>query len=109
MCETKELVYTKAAGVVEGTPHDNMAKIHAYLTRKSIIDDYPGRSSSITLTNVVKNEVHLLKQQNVSEVENASAEIVHIKYKRYTYLTGTHASNSESSVIAVHYKPTPTA
>lgn len=38
--------------------------------------------------------------------ENTPAEVVYIKNEHYSYLQGTHLSNSDRSVYTVHHRPT---
>lgn len=65
MCETPVLVSTQAAGLIKVILREKVAKSHARMTAKGIMDIYPGRSFHITVTNFGKIDVHLPKHQNV--------------------------------------------
>lgn len=71
------------------------------------MDVYPVRPFYITIPYCGKTVVHLRKLQKVGEVANAPEEVVHNKDERISYLFGTKANKNDSSVNAVHYKPTP--
>lgn len=52
------LVFTKAAGLVEVTPHEKVGKNHVYMTTKGIMDVYPLRTYYITTANFGKVHEH---------------------------------------------------
>lgn len=56
--ETLVLVSTQAAGLIEIIPHENVAKTHACVTAKGIVDVYPGRPFYITIANFGNADVH---------------------------------------------------
>lgn len=61
MCETLVIVSTQAAGLTESIPCAYVAKHHACMMAKGLIDAYPGRPCYITFVNSRMAYTHLLK------------------------------------------------
>lgn len=104
MGETAEFASAQVDGLIEIISHINIAKNHACMTAKQIMDVYQGSLFYITIVSFSKVDVHLPKHQMGGEVANVPVEMVYIKDERYSYLPDTHANNSERSVSAVNYK-----
>lgn len=51
--------------------------------------------------------MQLSKNQKIRDIENVLSEIVRIRNERFSYHSGAHAYNNESSLESVQYKPTP--
>lgn len=95
------------AGLIEVAPQENVAKINAIITAKDIMDAYPSRSFHVTIAKFYNDEVHLPSHQEIGEVANAPDEIVHVEDKRLSYPPGATETKHDSSVSAIHHKPTP--
>lgn len=65
----------------------------------------PVRPLHTTIANLGNVNVRLPKFQKLDEAADAPVKILHIKNKRFLYRSSTHASNNDSSVNAVRYKP----
>lgn len=85
--------------------HENLAKLHARMTTKSIMDDYYGRSIYITVAYFAEVYIQPLKHKKQSEAVKAPVKIVYITDECYSCLLCTHENNSDGSIIAIHYKP----
>lgn len=83
VCETPLSVYTNAAGLTVVIMHENVAKTHACIRAKSIMDAYPGSPFYITITDFGRFDVHFPKHQQFGEAANAPVMMVHIKDTRY--------------------------
>lgn len=100
------LVSTQAAGLREIIMHVNVARNLACLTAKGIMNVYPCSPFYITIANFAMVDVNLSNHQKVAEVVNAPQEMVDIKDKCLSYLSGAKATISNNFVNAAHYKPT---
>lgn len=109
LCETLILVFTNGAGLIEVLLHPNVVKSRACMTAKGTTEVYRGCPSYITIAIFDMLDGHLSKHERVDEVKNTPKEIVHIKDKRFLYLSGAHTNSRDNSVHAKHYKPTRTA
>lgn len=107
MSETTVLVSSQAAGLIVVNNHLNVANNHARIIAKRITDAHPARPVYIRIVNLGTGDVPFLKHQKVREDANTPRKIVHIKYQYFSYPSGAHANNSDSSIHAVHYTPTP--
>lgn len=81
----------------------NVAKKHAYMTAKGIIDVYQGRPFSSSIANFGKVNIHLPKHQSVGEAAEVPVERAHIKNERSSYLSAAHRNYIDSSVNSVRY------
>lgn len=106
MSEIPVLVSTQATCLIDVTPHPNVAENAADMKTKGNMNVYQGRTIHITIANFSMVDAHLTKHQEVGKTTNGPKEIVHIKYKLFSYPSGTHANNSDGSVPAVQQKPT---
>lgn len=77
------------------------------MTAKGVTDAYPGRIFYITLANLGKFDIYLPKHQKISEIADALARIIRIKDEHFSYPSGVHANNDNSSINTAHYEPTP--
>lgn len=77
------------------------------MTVEGIRDAYQGRFFYITIANFGIADVYLPGQQKLREVASTPEEIVYIEYKRFSQPFGAKGTESESSVNAVYYRPTP--
>lgn len=105
MCQTTVLVATRAVGLIEVNPHENVAGNHACKTAREKMDIYPGRPFYITVANLGKVNVHLQKHAKVGELANAPFKVVHIIDEPYSYPSDAYVNKSDRSVNPVHYKP----
>lgn len=82
MFETSNLVSIQAAGPINVIHHANVARIHACMTAKDVMDDYRDRPFYVIIANLGVANVQLPKYQKVSEVAIVPKKIVCIKEER---------------------------
>lgn len=93
ICEIPILVSTQSLSGIEVVPHEIAANSHACIMAKSIMYVYRLRRFYITIGNLGKIEVHLLKHRKNGEV---AVETVRIKDRCSSYPSGAHANNNDS-------------
>lgn len=65
MCATALLVFTQATGLIEILFDENLAKNHAFIAARGILDVYTGHLFYITIANFGKADVNLSEHQKV--------------------------------------------
>lgn len=107
MRETSTPVSTKVVGLKKVITHANVAKKHAFMIAKGIVDVFPGCPANINSADIGKFYVHLAICQKVCEVANAPVKILHIKTGCFSYPSATYANKSDIPVYVVRYRPNP--
>lgn len=105
MSETSVLVSRKKVGVVEAVLHENVARGHACMMAKRVVEVYVWCPFYFTIPNFGNVDVHPTNSEKVDEVDSVPVEIVHVR-DEFLYPSEAHANKSESSVNAVRYKQT---
>lgn len=108
ICETPVVVSTKAAGLIEVSPNEDVAETHTAIIARTNTNMFPGCPFNVNIAVFSKVDVYLPDHRNFGEVANLLVKIVHIKDERFLHLPGAHESINDSSVNSVQYKPTPT-
>lgn len=94
--KTPVLVSAQPASLIEVRNHANVAKNHACMTEKGILDVYSGHRLYVTIANFGKVEVNVREKQNVGEAVSVPDEIVHIKKDRFSYLSDAKGTKHDS-------------
>lgn len=106
-CKPPVLVSAQAADLVQVAPHKNLVKMYVFMTARKFIDVYEDHPFYIIVANFSKVDVDVLNNKTVLEVADAPVRIGYVTNEYYSYASGAHANDVDSSVRDVHYRPTP--
>lgn len=84
-----------------------MAKIHALVTAKGIMDVYSRWPFYIAIVIFCMADIQPTKHRKDGEVVDALVNIVHVKDERFSYHIVSKATRSDSRMNDLYYKPTP--